>query len=560
MIKFPKGLTTGLTAYAAVVGAPLRHSLFRRIWVASLASNFGMLIQGVGAAWAMTEMTNEAKMVALVATASTLPTMLLSIPAGAVADMYDRRIISLVATLLTFGGSVALALLAYIGLMTPYALLVFCFIIASGTALFGPAWQASVSEQVPPESLPSAIALNSINYNIARSFGPAIGGLVVAAFGAIASFVANAILYLPLIAALVSWKRVEEPSRLPPERLSRAIVSGGRYVAHSPPIRIVLTRSLFMCMAGAAAQALLPLVARDLLGGGAPTYGILLGAFGFGAVIAGINVAAVKRRFGPEESVRALALMMGVAMAVMALSPWMLLTVPALVLMGGSWMMSLALFNISVQFSAPRWVSGRALAAFRTSSNGGLAIGGYLCGLLADTASLQTSLLVSALAMLVSAALGLRQPLPAIGGPSQAAADVLEDPEVRLQLKARSGPIVVEVEYRVDADHAREFHNVMQEVQLSRKRNGAYGWSIARDLTDPELWTERYHLPTWLDYLRHRNRPTQAERELRLKAVAFHLGPGQPKVRRMLERPFGSVRWHEDTPDRAGEHVHAHHH
>lgn len=549
MIKFHKGLA----AYTAVVGAPLRHAVFRRIWLASLLSNFGMLIQGVGAAWAMTEMTHSAKMVALVATASSAPTMLFSIPAGALADMYDRRIISLIATLLTFGGSVALALLSWFDLLTPYGLLAFCFVIASGTALFGPAWQASVSEQVPADSLPSAIALNSINYNIARSFGPALGGLIVAAFGALASFVANAVLYLPLIGALFSWKRVQEPSRLPPESLTRAMVSGVRYVVHSPPIRVVLTRSLYVCMAGAAAQALLPLVARDLLDGGAPTFGILLGAFGFGAVISGFNVAAVKRRFGPEESVRALALLMGIALTVMALSPWMLLTVPALVLMGGGWMMSLAFFNISVQFSAPRWVSGRALAAFRTSSNAGLAIGGYICGLIADAAGLQTSLLLSALAMLASAGIGIRQPLPAIGGPNQAATDVLEDPEVRLALKARSGPIVVEVEYRVDPDNAREFHNLMQEVQLTRKRNGAYGWSIARDLTDPELWTERYHCPTWLDYLRQRNRPTQTERELRRKAVAFHLGPGQPKVRRMLERPFGSVRWHEDTPDRAGE-------
>lgn len=552
MIKLPKGLAS----YAATVGAPLKHSVFRRIWTASLLSNFGMLIQGVGAAWAMTEMTSSANMVALVATASSLPIVLISIPAGAIADMYDRRRISLIATLLTFGGSIALALLAYFGAMTPHLLLGFCFLISSGTALFGPAWQASVSEQVPAESLPSAIALNSINFNIARSFGPAVGGLIVAASGALASFIANVVLYIPLITALVSWKRVHEPSRLPPEGLVRAMVSGGRYVMHSPPIRTLLWRSMLMCVAGAAAQALLPLVARNLLGGGAQTYGLLLGCFGAGAVIAGINVAAVRRRFDSEASMRALALLMGVALAVIALSRWTALTAVALVAMGGGWMMSLALFNISVQFSAPRWVSGRALAAFRSASNLGLAGGGWLSGLATDFANLQTSLLLSATAMLATGLLGMRYPMPEVGGPNKAAVDVLADPEVRLSLKARSGPIVVEIEYRVDADHAREFHNVMQEVQLSRKRNGAYGWSIARDLTDPELWTERYHCPTWLDYLRQRNRPTQSERELRKQATAFHLGPGQPKVRRMLERPFGSVRWREDTPDRAGDTAH----
>ena len=414
--------------------------------------------------------------------------------------------------------------------MTPNVLLAFCFLIATGTALFGPAWQSSVSEQVPPSALPSAIALNSINYNIARSFGPALGGIIVAAFGAIASFVTNAVLYLPLIGALLSWKRVQEPSRLPPESLTRAIVSGGRYVVHSPPLRTVLWRCLAMSLAGTSAQALLPLVARDLLGGGAPTYGILLGAFGVGAVIAGFNVAAITRRFGTEQSLRVMSLMMGIAIAVMALSPWIVLTVPALVMMGAGWSLSVSLLNISVQFSAPRWVSGRALAAFRTANNAGQAVGGFVWGYAADASTLQISLLLSAVAMLASALLGLRRPIPTIGGPNQAATDVLADPEVRLSLKARSGPIVVEIEYRVDPDNAREFHNLMQEVQFSRKRNGAYGWSIARDLTDPELWTERYHCPTWLDYLRQRNRPTQVERDLRRKAASFHLGPGEPKI------------------------------
>ncbi len=307
-------------SYASTLTAPFQHAVFRRVWIASLLSNFGMLIQGVGAAWAMTLMTDSANMVALVQTASSLPIVLISIPAGAIADMYDRRSSASPRPSHPLG-SVALVILFYFGLVTPYPLLAFCFVIASGTALFGPAWQASVGEQVPPEALPSAIALNSINYNIARSFGPAVGGLIVAASGTIASFITNAVLYLPLIFELLRWKRVQEPSRLPPERLGRAIVSGGRYVMHSPAIRTVLIRSIVTCTGGASAQALLPLVARDLLHGGAPMYGILLGAFGFGAVIAGLNVAEVRQRFTAEQALRTLALMMGIAIVVMSAEP-----------------------------------------------------------------------------------------------------------------------------------------------------------------------------------------------------------------------------------------------
>src|SRR5471032_643460 len=202
------------------VTAPLRHSVFRRIWLASLLSNFGLLIQGVGAAWAMTQMTSSADKVALVQTALMLPIMLISMPAGAIADMSDRRSVALVSLSISLCGATVLAVLAWLNLVTPEILLTFCFVVGSGMALFGPAWQSSVTEQVPSETLPSAVALNGISYNIARSFGPAIGGIVVASAGAVASFATNAVLYIPLFVVLLLWRRVSEPSRLPRERLN----------------------------------------------------------------------------------------------------------------------------------------------------------------------------------------------------------------------------------------------------------------------------------------------------------------------------------------------------
>jgi hypothetical protein len=194
-------------------------------------------------------------------------------------------------------------------------------------------------------------------------------------------------------------------------------------------------------------------------------------------------------------------------------------------------MLAVALFNIGVQLSAPRWVAGRSLAAFQASIAGGIAMGSWGWGRLTDAAGVETALLVSAAMMFASPLLGLWLGMPPVGARNEDA-EVLADPEVRLLLTGRSGPLVVEIEYRVDQENARAFHNVMQEVQLSRQRNGAYGWSIARDIADPELWTERYHC-----------------------AMDFHLGPDPVRVRRMLERPFGSVRWKEDTPDRAANEV-----
>ncbi|WNV12623.1 MFS transporter [Tardiphaga sp. 709] len=536
------------------IAAPLRFAVFRRIWLASLLSNLGLMIQSVGAAWAMTQMTASADKVALVQTALMLPIMLISMPAGAVADMYDRRVVSLVSLVLSLVGATMLTMLDWTGHITPNILLAFCFIIGSGMALFGPAWQSSVGEQVPPEVLPSAVALNGISYNIARSFGPAIGGIVVAAAGAVAAFAANAVLYIPLLVVLFLWRRKVDVSRLPRERMSRAIVSGVRYIANSPSIRIVLTRTLITGICGGSVSALMPLVARDLLHGGAQTYGIMLGAFGMGAVIGAMNIGHVRKHLSGEGAIRACALIMGVAIAVVAVSSEPVITAAALVVAGSVWMLAVALFNIGVQLSAPRWVAGRSLAAFQAAIAGGIAIGSWGWGHLTDMVGVEAALLVSGASMFLSPLFGLFLRMPPTGARDEDA-ETLADPEVQLQLTARSGPLVVEIEYRVDQESARAFHGVMQDVQLSRQRNGAYGWSIARDIADPELWTERYHCPTWLDFLRQRNRATQSERALYQRAVAFHLGPDPVRVRRMLERPFGSVRWKDDTPDRAATEV-----
>src|SRR5256886_13235817 len=207
------------------IPAPLRYRVFRRIWLASLLSSPGLLIRGDGAAWAVTRMAPPADTVALAQTALMLPIMLISIPAGAIADMHDRRVVAMVALAISLTGAVALTVLAWFNMVTPNILLVFCFIVGTGMALMGPAWQSSVSEQVPPDTLPAAVALNGISYNIARSFGPAIGGIVVATAGAGAAFAANALLFIPLPIVLFLWNPVRAPSRPPRERLNRAIVS-----------------------------------------------------------------------------------------------------------------------------------------------------------------------------------------------------------------------------------------------------------------------------------------------------------------------------------------------
>ena len=532
---------------------PLRQRTYRTIWIASLFSNFGQLIQGVGAAWLMTRLSSSPQMVALVQTALMLPLMLVALPAGAVADMFDRRKVALAGLIFASLMAIGLTLLAGADLLSPWTLLLFCFLIGAGVALFGPAWQASIGEQVSGEHLPAAIALGTISYNVARSFGPAIGGIIVAAFGAMAAFAANAIFYLPLIIAFLLWQREHKPSRLPPERIDRAIISGVRYALHAPPIRVVLIRTHVVGLAGASVSALTPLIAKDLLQGTASTYGLLLGAYGVGAVLGATGLDFVRQRLRPESAARSLTLLLGSMILVAGISSHTVLTCAALMVAGAAWMILVAQFNVAVQMSAPRWVTARALACYGSALTGGLALGAWLWGSVATAFGTGEAMMLSGAAMMLTALLGIIIPLAPSLPDGLEESILTHQPQVGLALTPRSGPIIVEIDYRVDTDKARDFYAAVQKLRSARLRSGAFGWSVARDIADPELWTEHYHCPTWGDYLRQRDRMTISDRQVEDAANMFHEGSNEGRVRRRLERPTGSVRWRADTPDRRDE-------
>ena len=532
---------------------PLRQRTYRTIWIASLFSNFGQLIQGVGAAWLMTRLSSSPQMVALVQTSLMLPLMLVALPAGAVADMFDRRKVALAGLIFASLMAIGLTLLAGADLLSPWTLLLFCFLIGAGVALFGPAWQASIGEQVSGEHLPAAIALGTISYNVARSFGPAIGGIIVAAFGAMAAFAANAIFYLPLIIAFLLWQREHKPSRLPPERIDRAIISGVRYALHAPPIRVVLIRTHVVGLAGASVSALTPLIAKDLLQGTASTYGLLLGAYGVGAVLGATGLDFVRQRLRPESAARSLTLLLGSMILVAGISSHTVLTCAALMVAGAAWMILVAQFNVAVQMSAPRWVTARALACYGSALTGGLALGAWLWGSVATAFGTGEAMMLSGAAMMLTALLGIIIPLAPSLPDGLEESILTHQPQVGLALTPRSGPIIVEIDYRVDTDKARDFYAAVQKLRSARLRSGAFGWSVARDIADPELWTEHYHCPTWGDYLRQRDRMTISDRQVEDAANMFHEGSNEGRVRRRLERPTGSVRWRADTPDRRDE-------
>jgi MFS family permease len=528
-------------AASASTLSPLRNPVFRAVWLASMASNFGGMIQSVGASWMMVSISGSAEMVALVQASVTLPIMLLSLLAGAMADSLDRRRLMIAAQVFMLLVSVTLAACAWLGLLSPWLLLAFTFLIGCGTAFNGPAWQASVGEMVPRSELPGAVALNSMGFNIARSLGPAIGGAIVAALNAAAAFAINAVSYFALITVLARWRPVETEEKLPRERIGVAIAAGVRYVRMSPSVRVVLGRSLLFGLGASAIPSLMPLIARDVIAGGPLTYGLLLGAFGVGAVAGAFTSARLRQRLSSEAIVRWSCLAFAMAAVLAGLSPYLLSTMAVLVVAGGAWVLALSTFNVTVQLHSPRWVVARALSLYQMAAFGGMAAGSWTWGRTAEAEGIAFALGAAAVVQLLCALLGFRLPLAPTSEVDLTPLRSWAPPETAVPVEARSGPVVITIEYAIAPENRKEFLAAMAERRRIRRRDGARHWTLLRDIADPDIWIERFHLPTWVDYIRHNNRITHDDAAVHDRVRALHKGPGAPRVRRMLERQTGSL-------------------
>lgn len=507
------------------------------MWTASLASNFGGLIQGVGAAWLMTSITTSSDMVALVQASTALPIMLFSLVSGAIADSFGRRQVMLVAQCFMVTVSILLTVAAYLGLITPWLLLAFTFLIGCGTALNNPSWQASVGDMVPRADLPAAVALNSMGFNLTRSVGPAIGGIIVATAGAAAAFAANAASYVALIFVLFRWKPQIPAANLPRETLGVAMGAGIRYVAMSPSIGKVLLRASVFGFTSGSILALLPLVARDLVQGGPLVYGIMLGAFGLGAVGGALASERLRQALSSEVMVRYAFLGFALCGLIAAVSSQAWLTCAGLLVGGACWVLALSHFNVTVQLSTPRWVVGRALSIYQTATFGGIALGSWIWGIVAETHGVEMALIAAAISMLAGSALGFLAPLPQLATLNLDPLNRWTEPLLSLDLKPRSGPIAILIEYVIRDEDLSEFIELMAERGRIRRRDGARNWTLARDLENPEIWIETYHTPTWLEYVRHNTRATFADAAITERIRALHSGSERPRVRRMIERP-----------------------
>jgi MFS family permease len=523
---------------AAAPWSPLASPLFRGLWIAALVSNIGTWVQDVGAAWLMTSLAPSPLMVALVQAATTLPIFLLALPAGALADVVDRRRLLLVTQGWMLAATGVLGALTFAGATGPWTLLALTFVVGLGAALNAPAWQAIIPELVARPELPAALALNGVGINAARALGPALGGLVVAAAGPGAAFLLNAASFAGVIAVLYRWRRPVRHSTLPAERMMGAILAGLRYVRHAPDLRSVLVRSGAFILSGSALWALLPVVARFDLGLGPGGYGLLLGCLGIGAVLGALLLPWWRRTVAANTLVAGATLTFAAVLLGAALAPGFLAMGAVMLAGGAAWLVLLTSFHSSAQAALPGWVRGRALAIYLMLFFGGMAAGSVLWGAVATHVGARAALMGASAGVVLGLALTARHRLAAGEGLNLAPSRHWPAPVVLSDADLDRGPVLVTVEYRVEAAKASEFARAMREVRRVRLRDGAFRWDLFQDQSDPQRFVETFLVDSWVEHLRQHERLTVADREVESRARAFHAGPQPPIVTHFIAHPM----------------------
>ncbi|HLA33111.1 MAG TPA: MFS transporter [Pseudomonas sp.] len=513
--------------------APLRQTLFRVLWVATIIGNTGSFIRDVASAWIMTDLSPSPAAVALVQAAATLPIFLLAIPAGVLSDILDRRKFLIAIQFLLASVSICLMLLSLAGLQSVTSLVALTFLGGIGAALMGPTWQAIVPELVEKKDLKNAVALNSLGINIARAVGPALGGLILASLGAAFTYGVDVITYVFVISALLWWRRPVAAQDVLAERFPGAFRAGLRYARASRELHVVLVRAFVFFALASSVWALLPLVARSLLGGGAGFYGILLGAVGLGAIAGAIIMPKLREHLSADGLLLVAALVTAAVMAFLSFAPPQWAAVAALLALGAAWITALTTLNGVAQAILPNWVRGRSLAVYLTVFNGAMTAGSLGWGAVATLIGVPFTLLTGAAGLVALGLVAHRLKLP------KGEADLMPsrhwpEPLTAAPVEHDRGPVLIQIEYRISPEERADFLKALARLSAERRRDGAYAWGITEDAADPGLMLEWFQVESWAEHLRQHHRVSKADADIQAEVLRFHRGEGRPVVRHFL--------------------------
>jgi MFS family permease len=505
--------------------SPLKIPLFRALWLATIASNIGTWMHDIGAGWLMTSLSPTPVMVALVQTATTLPILFLALPAGALADIVDRRRYLLVIQVWLASVAALLAVLAFAGVMTAWMLVVLTFAMGIGAAMMMPAWAAVTPEIVPRAELQGAIALNSMGMNVARAIGPAIAGVIVSTAGTGAVFALNAMSFIGVMAVLFIWNREAAATTLPAERFLSALRTGFQFARHHGPLQGAVIRGIGFFLFASAPWALLPLIAKDLIGGGPQTFGILVAAIGAGAILGALALPRLRQKMSKDLLVAGATVLYAVAMLALAYLTNLPALVGAMVLSGLAWIAVLSSLQVAVQLALPNWVRSRGLAVFMATFMGSMALGSLLWGGLAQQTSIATALVIAAAGVVLAIGLTWRWKIGTIEDIDLTPSMHWPCPATHEGVTLDRGPVMVTIGYQVEATQRYAFLSVIRELGKRRKRDGAFAWGILEDTDSRNHFIEYFMVESWLEHLRQHERVTNADRVLQ-DSMRGMLSPG----------------------------------
>jgi MFS family permease len=518
---------SGPAASPGSAWAPFRHRLFAAMWGAQFVSNIGSWMQTVAAQWLMLTLTGSATYVALVQTAAGLPVVLFAIVAGTIGDLVDRRRFLLVTETFMLIAAAALGALAIAGLVTPWVLLALVFAVGTGQALTSPTWQTLQPELVSPAERTQAISLGSVNQNLARAVGPAIGGALLAATSAGTVFLVNAASFIVVIGVIAAWRSAARaPDALPREHVGEAVRAGGRYIAASPVLRVILARAGLFIFFASAIWALLPLTAERVLHLGSGGYGLLLGSVGIGAVAGAVLLPRLRARLSADALLTAGSIGMAAVTLLLAYAHVTAAAAVALVVGGACWILALSTLNSLYQLSLPRWIKARGMSFYLMVFQGGGAVGAAVMGVAAEHAGLTPTLTIAAAGLALGPLAALRwrfRPIPPedlLPAGDWPAPHLAED-------QTPDGPVLVSVEYWAQPGLEEQLMTALQRTRFSRRRTGATSWRAWQDASDPSRILEQFVVASWDEHLRQHERVTKRDQG-RLDRIRELTDPAHP--------------------------------
>jgi len=518
----------------AFASSPLHNAAFRHFYLGSIGAALGYTMQATISAWLMATLTTSALMVALVQSASTAPTLLFGLIAGTLADIVRRRHVIMVTQVVLFSASLLLGCAALAGIIGPASLLLLTFLVGAGFTFYLPAQQASINEMVSRDDLARAVALSAVAFNVARALGPALAGAIAAWLSSGSALVLGAFFFAPMFIAMRFLKHREAPLPGVPERLLAGAISGLRYARHSAAMRALILRNLAFSVCASAFWALLPVIARDQLGLGAGGFGLLSASFGIGAIVGAMSIPAQLQRYSLNKLVTAGGVLWGLATLVVALTGHIALALVGAGCAGMAWVYVFASLSAGVQSSAPAWVRARAVAMSLIATQGCLAAGSALWGALASGAGTRIALAASTAAVLLLQFVYRRVRVEMGQEADIVPGAKLPELSIATEPLPDDGPVLIQIEYRIEPQNRGAFLKAIQAVGPTRRRNGAISWRVFRDLGEDGRFVERYIIASWAEYVRLRSRMTMTDSRLQQRVTELQRADVPVRVSRLI--------------------------